>query len=62
MPTPRPEHCGHCGEKKNCVTQMHYLLCLDCGKQSNLDGTPIEGNGHFYANQSESFPWTRDQH
>lgn len=54
----RPEVCGHCGSA-NTQAQPHWINCLNCGKQSNLDGTPIEGNGHFWANPNPSFPWAR---
>ena len=51
---PQPEMCGHCGQD----TEMngHWLQCYSCGKLSNLDGTPIFGNGHFRANISTTFP------
>lgn len=53
---PQPETCGHCPDGGDTETQGHGLLCFKCGKWSNQDGTPIEGNAHFRANYSKTFP------
>lgn len=53
---PQPERCGHCGEAELIVINPHSLHCLRCGKQSNIDGTPIEGNAHHRANYSTTLP------
>ena len=51
----QPGICGHCGNA-DVEMQGHCYLCLHCGKLTNLDGTPIKGNGHFRANYSPTLP------
>lgn len=53
---PQPEVCGHCHEAKNVEMQGQHLFCFDCGKVSNLDGTPVHGNAHYRANYSTTLP------
>jgi hypothetical protein len=54
--TPRAEECGHCEDGGDTETQGHSLLCFKCGRYSNHDGTPIQGNAHHRANYSKTFP------
>jgi len=54
--TPQPERCGHCAEAELITNTPGGLHCLRCGKQSDLDGNPIEGNAHYRANHSTTLP------
>lgn len=52
-----PGVCGHCGNADSTEPQSHHLFCYNCGRWSEMDGRPIEGNPHARANVSETFPW-----
>lgn len=51
-----PETCGHCSEAETVTNTPGGLHCLRCGKQSNLDGSPVSGNLHVRANYSTTLP------
>ena len=58
-PQPIPGGCGWCGSGET-ETQNHSVLCLYCGKWSDMNGNRIEGNPHHYANVSVTFPWANN--